>query len=100
MKRLGRGRPRLRPDRVVGDKGYSSRTVRRYLRKRGIGAVIPRRANESQQRTFDRAAYRKRNQIERLINRLKQNRAIATRYDKLAVSYHAMLTFACILIWL
>jgi transposase len=62
--------------------------------------VIPRRANEPQQRTFDREAYRERNRIERLINRLKQNRAIATRYDKLAVSYHAMLTFACILIWL
>jgi transposase len=85
---------------VAGDKGYSSRTVRRYLRRRGIGAVIPRRANEPQQRTFDREAYRERNRIERLINRLKQNRAIATRYDKLAVTYHAMLAFACILIWL
>ena len=99
VKRRGRGRLRLRPDRVVGDKGSSSRTVRRYRRRRGIGPVIPRRANEPQQRQFDRAAYRERNRIERLINRLKQNRAIATRYDKLAVSYHAMLTFACILIW-
>jgi transposase len=100
VKRPGRGRPRLRPDRVGGDKGYSSRTVRRYLRRRGIGAVIPRRTNEPPQRSFDRAAYRERNRVERLINRLKQNRAIATRYDKLAVSYHALLTFACILIWL
>ena len=100
VKRRGRGRPRLRPQRVAGDKGYSSRTVRRYLRRRGIGAVIPRRADEPPQRAFDRAAYRERNRIERLINRLKQNRAIATRYDKLAVAYHAMLTFACILIWL
>jgi transposase len=100
IKRRGRGRPRRRPERVAGDKGYSSRTVRRYRRRRGIGAVIPRRANEPQQRPFDREAYRERNRIERLINRLKQNRAIATRYDKLAVSYHAMLTFACILIWL
>ncbi len=65
-----------------------------------IGAVIPRRANEPQQREFDRVTYRERNLVEWLINRLKQNRAIATRYDKLAVSYHAMLTFACILIWL
>lgn len=74
--------------------------MRRYLRRRGIGAVIPRRANEPQQRDFDRDAYRRRNLVERLINRLKQNRAIATRYDKLAVSYHALLTFACILLWL
>ena len=100
VKRKRGGRPRLRPERVVGDKGYSSRTVREYLRRRGIGAVIPRRANEPQQRHFDRVAYRERNLVERLIGRLKQNRAIATRYDKLAVSYHAMLTFACILIWL
>lgn len=100
VRRRGRGRPRLRPQRVVGDKGYRSRTVRRYLRRRGIGAVIPRRADEPRQRQFDRAAYRQRNRIERLLNRLKQNRAIATRYDKLADSYHALLTFACILIWL
>jgi hypothetical protein len=39
--RLGRGRPRLRPDRVAGDKGYSHPGIRAYLRRRGIGAVIP-----------------------------------------------------------
>lgn len=62
--------------------------------------MIPRRADGPQQRHFDRAAYRERNRIERLISRLKQNRAIATRNEKLAVSYHALLTFACILLWL
>jgi len=46
VKRAGRGRPRLRPDRVAGDKGYSSRAARRYLRERAIGAVIPRRRDE------------------------------------------------------
>lgn len=99
--RPGRGRPRIRPDRVVGDKGYTGRPVRTYLRRRGIGAVIPRRANESRRGVrFDRAAYRERNRVERLINRLKQHRAIATRYEKLEVSYHALLTIACILLWL
>lgn len=49
---------------------------------------------------FDRAAYRERNVVERLINRLKQHRAIATRYEKLAETFHALLTLACILLWL
>ena len=96
-----RGRPRLRPDRAAGDKGYTGRPVRTYLRQRGIGAVIPRRSTESRRGVrFDRAAYRERNRVERLINRLKQHRAIATRYEKLEVSYHALLTIACILLWL
>jgi transposase len=101
IKRPGRGRPRLRPDRLAGDKGYTGRPVRSALRRRGIGAVIPRRTTESRRGVrFDHAAYRERNQVERLINRLKQHRAIATRYEKLKVSYHALLTIACILLWL
>jgi transposase len=100
VKRAGRGRPRLRPAYVVGDKGYSSRKVRRYLARRGIRAVIARRANEPQARTFDRERYRERNRIERLISRLKQFRRIATRYEKLAENYLAMVTLAALLLWL
>lgn len=96
-----RGRPRIRPGRAVGDKGYTGRPVRGYLRRRGIGAVIPRRQTESRRGVrFDRAAYRERNRIERRINRLKQYRAIATRYDKLAAPFHATITIAAILLWL
>ena len=98
--RPGRGRPRMRPDQVVGDKGYTGQPVRAYLRRRGIGAVIPRRQPPGRGVRFDRAAYRDRTRIERTINRLKQHRAIATRYDKLASTYHALLTIACILLWL
>jgi transposase len=100
VRRPGRGRPRIRPQRVAGDKAYSSGKVRRYLRRRGIGAVIPRKANERRTGRFDQAAYRERNRVERLINRLKQFRRVATRYEKLAVSYLAMVTLAAILIWL
>ena len=100
VKRQGRGRPRIRPGRVAGDKGYSSPTVRRYLASRRIGAVIPTKADEVPDPAFDRAAYRERNVVERLINRLKQWRRVATRYEKRAANYLAMLTVAAILLWL
>ncbi len=99
VKRPGHGRLRARPDRVAGDKGYSSKRIRRYLRRRGIGVVIARQKRERRVR-FDKAAYRKRNVVERLINRLKQFRRIATRYEKRAVNYLAMLTIAAIMLWL
>jgi transposase len=99
VKRVGPGRPRLRPDRVAGDKGYSGRKIRRYLRRRGIGVVIARQKRERRVR-FDKAAYRQRNVVERLVNRLKQFRRVATRYEKRAVNYQAMLTIAAIVLWL
>ncbi len=95
----GRGRPRIRPDRVVGDKGYSSGKSRAYLRRRGIGVVIARQKNERRARRFDKEAYRQRNVVERAINRLKQFRRVATRYEKCAVNYKAMLTIAAIVLW-
>jgi transposase len=100
VRRAGRGRPRRRPRRIVGDKGYSSRRIRRYLRQHGIGATIPKKRDEQPQRVFDRALYRERNRVERCSNRLKQYRRVATRYEKLAVTYLAMVTIAAILMWL
>ena len=93
-------RKRLRPQRVAGDKGYSSRKYRHYLRRRGIRVTIPRKKNEHRTGPFDRELYRQRNQVERLINRLKQFRRVATRYDKQATSFAAMLTIAMIFLWL
>lgn len=99
--RRGRhGRKRLHPKRVSGDKGYSSRKYRAYLRRKGMRMTIPRKKNEHRTGPFDRALYRQRNVVERLINRLKQFRRIATRYEKRADSYAAMLTIAMILLWL
>jgi transposase len=94
------GRPRLRPDRVVGDKGYSYRSVRRYLQRRGIGRVIPRRRDQGRRGPFDQAAYRQRNRIERLMSWLKQWRRVATRYEKRARNYLAMVTLRASLPWL
>ena len=100
VRRAGRGRPRLRPRRVAGDKAYSYPRVRRYCRRRGIGAIIPTRKDQRRNPHFDRAAYRERNRVERLINRLKQVRRVATRYEKRACNYLAMVTIAAILLWL
>jgi transposase len=98
VKRPGRSQARLRPRRVVGDKAYGSRRIRRWLRQRGLGAVIPRKRNERRRGPFDRARYRERNRVERLINRCKQFRRIATRYEKRAKHYLAMWQIAAILL--
>jgi transposase len=98
--RHGRGRPKLRPKRVVGDKGYSSVHIRRYLKQRGIRATIPYKSNERHRGRCDGRVYRERNLVERTINRLKQLRRVATRYEKRGENYLAMLTIAAILLWL
>ena len=94
------GRPRRRPKRLVADKAYGKRTFRQFLRRHGIRFTIPRRSNQRRSGPFDKAIYRERNKVERFFNRLKQSRRIATRYEKRAVIYLAMLTLAAILLWL
>lgn len=100
IKRIGRGRFRLRPAKVVGDTAYSSRRFRISMRQRGIIPVIPTKANERRQRNFDREAYRQRNIVERMINKLKNFRRIATRYEKRAANYLNMIMIAVVLLWL
>ncbi len=100
IRRPGRGRPRLRPRRTAGDKSHSSPTARGRLRRRHIRAVIPSKSNQRRQPHFDRAAYRRRNLIERLINKLKHCRRVATRYEKRAENYAAMWILAAITLWL
>jgi transposase len=100
IRREGGGRPRCRPERLVGDKGYSSRRIRSWLRRRGIRNTIPYKRNECWRVPFDRKFYRERSQVEQLINRIKQFRRVATRYEKRAVNYLATLMLAAILLWL
>ena len=90
----GPGRPRTRPAALAGDKGYSFPTVRHYLRARGIQAVIPTRSNQRANPQFDRGRYRERNIIERVVGWLKESRRLATRYEKLAVNFLAMVKLA------
>lgn len=101
VKRGGRGQPKRRPERIVADKGYSSRKFRQTLQRGGIRITIPRRSNEEQRgRPCDPEHYRQRNRIERCFNRLKQFRRLATRYEKRAASYAALFALACVLLWL
>ena len=104
VRRRARGRPRGRPRRLVGDRGYSYPTVRRLLAGRHIQAVIPRRRDQRpddrRHAPFDRRVYRERNRVERLVNQLKQHRRVATRYEKRAAHYLAMITLAAALLWL
>ena len=101
----GVGRPRKRPDSLAADKAYGSRANRAALRARKITAVIPEKSDQIANRqrrgshggrppAFDPVAYRDRNQIERGFRRRKHWRGMATRFDKLADSYHATLTIA------
>jgi transposase len=96
IKRPGRGRPRRRPRRLAGDKGYSYRRIRRYLRRRRIEAVIPSRKDQRRDPHFDKEAYRRRNVVERCVSWLKENRRLATRHEKLAVNFLAMVKLAMI----
>lgn len=104
----GPGRPRSRPARLLADKGYSSQANRRMLAPRRIPATIPERADQLANRArrggrpydFDAELYKRRNVVERCINRYKQWRGIATRYDKKAVNYRGGLVLASVILWL
>lgn len=95
-----RGRPRCRPLRLAGDKAYSGRPARNNLRSRGIRAVIPYKDNERAKQDgrcrFDKAAYKRRCVIEQCVGWLKECRRIATRFEKLAVHFHSMISLAMI----
>jgi transposase len=102
------GKPRKRPAHLLADRGYSFDGCRELLRRRSISHTIPERKDQKERRqgrpgrrpAFDREAYRRRNVVERCVNKLKQWRAIAMRYEKRAVNYRAMVVIASLMIWL
>ncbi len=104
----GRGRPRKRPDHLLADKGYSHEPCQRLLRRRGIPHTIPQRRDQRQRRAarrgrplaFDAALYTQRNVVDRCVNALKQWRGLATRFEKRAVNYRALVIIAGLVQWL
>lgn len=96
---------------MLADKAYSSRSNRAYLRRHGIRAVIPEKADQAANRkrkgsaggrpvTHDPELYKARNTVERGIGALKQWRGIATRTDKLGESYESAALLASVMIWI
>ncbi len=109
--RRGPGRPRKKPDSVSADKAYSNGPCREYLRRRGIRHAIPEKTDSQAARLrrgsrggrppgFDEDRYKKRNTVERAINKLKNSRAVATRYDKRGYVFLGTVTAAALVIWL
>ena len=109
--RLGPGRARTTPEAVIADRAYSTTVIRTELRRRRITAVIPAKTDHIAARkrrgraggrphAFDTERYKDRNVAERSFNKTKQWRALATRYDKLAITYRAAVTIFAIITWL
>ncbi|PKT67350.1 hypothetical protein CW362_40920 [Streptomyces populi] len=107
----GRDRPRKKPVSVAADKAYSNSPCRQYLRRRGIRHTIPEKVDSQVVRLrkgsrggrppgFDEDRYKKRNTVERAVNKLKNFRAVATRYDKRGYVFLGTVTAAALVIWL
>lgn len=98
--RQKRGRPKGRPKRLAGDKGYSSRKIRQFLAEREIEAIIPHKDNENARHDpeveFDKESYKRRSIVEQTIGWLKECRRIGTRFEKLAINFLAMVKLAMI----
>jgi transposase len=84
------------PTYLLADKGYDTDAIRATLHDEGIRCCIPPKSNRTDKIRWNRTIYRERNQIERMIGHLKVNRAVATRYDKLARSFLDVLHLATI----
>jgi transposase len=93
--------PALKAPIVLADKGYDAdERVLQPLAQAGKTAVIPPKANRKLQRTYDQDLYQARHLIENFFCKLKQFRALATRYDKTARNFLAAVYLAAVTVWL
>lgn len=92
---------RLEPRTIVlGDKAYDAGGIRDLIEGQGAVPNIPAKSNQKWKPCFGRALYRERNQVERFFSKLKRFRRIATRYEKLADNFLAMVKLASVRLWL
>lgn len=87
------------PRTFLADRAYDSDALRAQLRARGTEPIIPNAPYRKRLHPFDRAAYARRNLVERAFCRIKDFRRVATRYDRLAATYTASIALAAIIAW-
>lgn len=86
---------------LIADKGYDSEKIREHARKKNMIPMIPKKVNsKTPNPEFDKDIYKARHVIENLFARLKHFRSVATRFEKLARNFKAVVVFACTFIWL
>ena len=90
----------LKANAILADRGYDADYVADAATAMGAQIIIPSKKNRIHQRKIDKELYKERNHIERLFNKLKNYRQIATRYDKTASAYLSFIHIAAICIWL
>jgi transposase len=88
------------PENVLGDKAYDTNRILELLEKLNINAVIPSKKNRLVQRELDKEIYKERHLVECFFNKIKHYRRLASRFDKLSVTFLSFLTLASIMIWL
>jgi transposase len=87
------------PGVMLADKGYDSDSIRQDLRDRGATPQIPTRRNRTVQFSASKPLYALRSRIECFIGHLKEQRRVATRYDKTASSFLGFVLLGCVRIW-
>lgn len=85
---------------IVCDKGYDTNAVVERIEQQQAAVVIPAKSNRKEERKIDENLYEDRNKVERFFLKIKQNRAVATRYDKKAASFLGVVYVAGIMCWL
>lgn len=85
---------------VVGDKGYDADYIIDAIEFEGGEAVIPPKSNRKEQREYDKCIYKARNLVERFFLQIKGFRRIATRYEKLSITYASMINLAAVIGWI